>query len=84
MKNLNPIEKILKFFSLIKYNKKDYALYFVQAVIRGAQPLIHVIFIEKIVFAITKQDIFLFEKTLYLYICIIFTYELLWFITRRV
>ena len=84
MKNLKPIEKILKFFSLIKYNKKDYALYFVQAVIRGAQPLIHVIFIEKIVFAITKQDIFLLEKTLYLYIFIIFTYELLWFITRRV
>lgn len=84
MKNLKPIEKILKFFSLIKYNKKDYALYFVQAVIRWAQPLIHVIFIEKIVFAITKQDIFLLEKTLYLYIFIIFTYELLWFITRRV
>jgi len=84
MKSLNPISKILKFFSLIKYNKKDYALYFIQAVIRGIQPLIHVIFIEKIVFAITKQDLFLFEKTLYLYIFIIFTYELLWFITRRI
>ncbi|NVP17661.1 ABC transporter ATP-binding protein/permease [Candidatus Gracilibacteria bacterium] len=83
MQKLTSIQKILKFFSLIKYNKKDYFLYFIQAFIRGAQPLIHVIFIEKIVFAITKQDIFLLEKTLYLYIFIIFSYELLWFLTRK-
>lgn len=83
MQKLTSIQKILKFFSLIKYNKKDYFLYFIQAFIRWAQPLIHVIFIEKIVFAITKQDIFLLEKTLYLYIFIIFSYELLWFLTRK-
>ncbi|MDD2907123.1 MAG: ABC transporter ATP-binding protein [Candidatus Gracilibacteria bacterium] len=80
---MKSYQKILKFFSLIKYNKKDYVFYFLQSIIRAFQPLIHVIFIEKIVFAITKQDIFLLEKTLYLYIFVIFTYELLWFLTRK-
>lgn len=83
MQNLSSIEKIFKFFSLIKHNKKDYILYLIQSIIRWANPLVHIIFIEKIVFAITKQDIFLLEKTLYLYIFIIFSYELLWFLTRK-
>lgn len=84
MKNLNPIEKILKFFSLIKYNKKDYALFFLQSIIRWFQPIIHVIFIEKIVFAISNSNTILLEKTLYYYIGVIFSYELLWFLTRKI
>ncbi len=84
MKQLSSIQKITKFFSLIKYNKKDYVLYFFQSFIRWFQPLIHVIFIEKIVFAISNSNTILLEKTLYYYIVIIFSYELLWYLTRKI
>ncbi|MDD3145614.1 MAG: ABC transporter ATP-binding protein, partial [Candidatus Gracilibacteria bacterium] len=84
MKQLSSIQKITKFFSLIKYNKKDYVLYFFQSFIRGFQPLIHVIFIEKIVFAISNSNTILLEKTLYYYIGVIFSYELLWYLTRKI
>ncbi len=83
MQNMSSINKIFKFFSLIKYNKRDYFFYFFQSIIRWSHPLIHVIFIEKIVFAISNKNIFLLEKTLYLYLFIIFSYELLWFLTRK-
>ena len=84
MKQLSSIQKITKFFSLIKYNKKDYVLYFFQSFIRWFQPLIHVIFIEKIVFAISNSNTILLEKTLYYYIVIIFSYELSWYLTRKI
>ncbi|MDD3793744.1 MAG: ABC transporter ATP-binding protein [Candidatus Gracilibacteria bacterium] len=84
MQKLSSIQKIVKFFSLIKYNKKDYALFFFQSIIRGFHPLIHVIFIEKIVFAISNSNPVLLEKTMYYYIGVIFSYELLWFLTRKI
>lgn len=76
-------EKFLKFFSLIKYNKKHYFVYFIQAFIRGFHPLIHVIFIERIVFYISNSNIELLQKTLMYYLFVLIFYEFLWFMTRK-
>lgn len=84
MHKLSSIQKIIKFFSPIKYNKKNYFLYFIQAIIRWFNPIIHVIFIEKIVYAINKNDIVLIQNILILYIFVIIFYEFLWFITRKI
>jgi len=83
MQQRSAIEKLSKFFSLIKYNKFDYFLYFIQAVIRWFHPLIHVIFIERIVFSISVANNELLQKTLMYYLLVLVFYEFLWFITRK-
>lgn len=84
MQNKTTREKIVKFFSIIKYNKKNYFFYIIQAIIRWINPLIHVIFIEKIVYYLNLWNSVLLQKTLLYYIIAIFLFEFLWIITRKV
>ena len=83
MQNLTWLQKLANFFSLIKYNKKDYSLYFFQAIIRWFNPVIHVIFIQKIVFALSQKNSELLQTTIFYYIIAIISFELLWLLTRK-
>lgn len=76
-------QKISKFFSLVKLDKKNYFLHFLQSIIRWLNPIMHVVFIEKITFALTNKDYIFLEKVLLYYIIAIFLYEWLWFISRK-
>ena len=78
------LEKISKLFSLVKLDKKNYFLHFLQSIIRWLNPIMHVVFIEKITYALTSKDYIFLEKILLYYIIAIFLYELLWFFSRKV
>ena len=75
MKNRTVKEKITKFFSLIKYNKKDYFFYIIQSIIRGLNPLIHVIFIGKIVYSLSMWNNELIQNTLLYYAIALLSFE---------
>ncbi len=77
------LQKFLKFFSLFKYDKKNNILHIIQSIIRGLSPIIHIVFIERIVYAISKSNTQLLEETLWYYIIILFSFEWLWFLTRK-
>ncbi len=80
---MSAMQKILKFLSLIKYAKKDYFLHFLQALIRGFNPIMHVIFIEKIIFAISQKNLELLQIAILYYIVSIILFELLWILTCK-
>jgi len=84
MKKRTWFEKLSKFFSLIKYNKKDYFFYLIQAIIRWINPLIHIFFIEMIVSSLANNNIELFSIITVYYIIVIIFYEFLWYSTRKV
>lgn len=84
MQEKKSLEKILKFFSIIKYNKKDYIFYFFQSIIRWFNPLIHIFFIERIVFCLTQNNFELLNHTLIFYVITLVIYEILWFLTRKI
>lgn len=84
MKRRSWFEKLSKFFSLVKYHKWDYLFSFLQAFIRWINPLIHVIFIEQIVYALSKNDIELLSILMIYYWIVVVFYELLMIFTRNV
>lgn len=83
MQNLTWIQKLIKFFSLAKESKKDTFLHVIQSVIRWLNPIIHIIFIERIVYALSQSNFELLQKYLWYYIITLLLFEFLWFITRK-
>lgn len=73
-----------KFFSLIPYHKKQYFYFLLQSIFRWMNPLIHIIFLEKIVSSLTQNQSELFYNTLISYIFVILLYECIWFLSRKV
>lgn len=78
------MNKILKFFSLVKYDKSNYFLNFIWAVVKWINPIIHIVFIERIVKALSNQDSILLQKVILYYFIAILLYELLSILTRKI
>ncbi len=84
MKEKTAIKKLAKFFSLMKYDKKNYFYHVLQSAIRWLNPIIHVVFIEKITFALTNKDLELLQKILMYYLIFVVWYEFLRFLVRKI
>lgn len=77
------IETLRRFFSLVSYRKIEYIKYLFQSIIRGINIMLHIVFLQKIVYHLENSDKEGFINILYIYIIVIIVYELLWFITRK-
>lgn len=84
MKDMTAMEKIFKFFSPIKFYKKDFFLHLLQSIFRGLSSIMHIYFVQKIVYALSLSDLILLQKILIFYIISIFSFEFLWFISRKI
>lgn len=84
MKQLAFKERFKRYIEPIFDSKRNYFIHLVQSIIRSFSTLLHIFFVERIVYSLTISDIELFHKTLMFYVITFLLYELVWFLTRKV
>lgn len=84
MKQLPLKERFSRFIEPIIDYKLDYFIHFLQSVFRSFSTIIHIFFVEKIVYSLSLSDIDLFKKTIIFYIIVFLSFEIIWYLTRKV
>ena len=77
------IESFKLYFWIMKYRKLEYIRSTIQAVFRGINSLIHVVFLERFIFLLTNEHYDKFNILIYIYVIFIVWYEFIWFLTRK-
>ncbi|MDF1682898.1 MAG: hypothetical protein P1U46_04245 [Patescibacteria group bacterium] len=84
MKQLPLKERFSRFIEPVFDYKLDYFIHFLQSVFRSFSTIIHIFFVEKIVYSLSLSDIDLFKKTIIFYIIVFLSFEIIWYLTRKV
>ncbi len=76
-------EIVIRFFSIVKYRKKPYLKFFVREFIIWINLVIHVLFLERIVYFLESKEGDTFNMILLIYIIYIVIFEIVFFATKK-